>query len=208
MEQTDRQTDRASHWNSAIFDKADNWERIKNPPAGFKVHTKKEICPTTGKEHYQTHVECGKQVRLSNMTKWIQTHWTPIRGDVYIKNSINYISKLETTAPGAKVEVITGDKYYQFHEILYAIACHANEGYVMLCPRTQRMSIDWEVLTPRLVEKDLKWANRLSNPALKKAWDQWRMCFLDAAAEGSSFIIEEEPDLFIPGEEFGLFQEI
>jgi len=204
MAQTDRQTDKpATHWKTAIFDTGDNWAILTAPPPSFikKVIYKKEVCPTTGKEHYQTHVICNAQQRLTRLCKWIsQTKWFAVFGEDHIRNSINYISKTETTAPGALVHEVEGDKYLQFHEILLEVAkqltiydAAVENGKEFLSRR------DWPLLSSRLVRQDLKWANKLSNPALHKCWTLWGEVFLDKVSEYLSetcgaFIIEAPPE--------------
>lgn len=199
MPQTDRQTDKAIHWNSGIFDVNENWEKLKVLPSFVKeVHTQLEICPTTGREHYQTHVVCHRQVRLSQMCAWIKsTNWKPVIGDEYIKNSIAYCSKKESAVPGTQ-QVIKGDQYYQIHQLLELIAkeldhaCEANE-HTKSSELEKAMS--YETLTSRMVSRDVKWVNRLCNPILKKQWEMYKYVFLGKMEEhleetGGAYIIE------------------
>jgi len=72
--QTDRQDDvfKATHWNSGIFDVNDNWNQLeKLPDFVKKIYKQQEICPTTGRLHYQTHVQCHRQVRRTQLSEWI-----------------------------------------------------------------------------------------------------------------------------------------
>lgn len=178
MSQTDRQTDKATHWKSAIFDTDDNWSKLDTLPAFIKtVHRQKEICPTTQKPHFQVHVICHQQVRLTKMCSWIKaTKWLPVIGKEHIENSIKYTSKTDTAVEGTHT-VTQGEKYYQTHELLLEIARH----YVR--PDFNQPYFDeadkWETLTRRMISFNPKWANKLCNPALKKAWDWWGTRFID-----------------------------
>lgn len=189
MSQTDRQTDKATHWKTAVFDTHDNWARLQAPPPAFIkfVKSKKEICPTTGQEHFQIHVCCNKQVRLTQMCSYIQyVKWFPVIGEQHIKNSLAYIEKEETTAPGAKVHTIQGEKYYQMHELLQEIA----KRYQRPDPMTEQTevtkgfkgqlaySVSFETLTSRMVEEDVKWVNKLCNPQIKKMWEMYHRTFI------------------------------
>lgn len=190
MAQTDRQTDKASHWKSAIFDVDDSWAKLDTlPPFVKRLHRQKEICPTTQKPHFQVHVECNRQVRLTQLTAWIKaTKWIPVLGQQHIANSIKYCSKTESAVEGTH-EVLEGEKYLQMHELLLNVA-----------KMVWHMSMDgdgmeWNVVTSRLVELDLKWANKLCNPAIKKAWETWGGVFVSRVAEwseesGGAYIIE------------------
>lgn len=195
MEKTDRQTDKSTHWKSAIFDLDDNWTKLDNPPAGFKVYYQEEICPTTQKPHRQTHVDCGKQVRLSALTKWLKaTKWIPVLGKQHIENSISYTSKKDTAVEGTHKE-IQGEHYYKMEEILRLLAY--NGIHVWDEWRTEENPwMEWKYLSGCLVEGDVKWANRLTNPAIKFAWKSWgpifRFKLLEELEESVPFIIEEQ----------------
>lgn len=200
MSQTDRQTDRttisAIHWNSAIHDVGDNWAILKGAlPTWIKMlKMKKEIAPTTGSEHFQIHVQCHTQQRMSKLCSWIKsTKWKAVKGEQYIKNSIDYVSKTETTAPGAVVEVREGEQYLRIHELLLQIARFA-ENPIPGRPEYEgdlrgvslMKTNDWDNITTRMVAADLNWANKLSNPALRRMWETWKYVFIGRVEEWSS----------------------
>jgi len=204
MAQTDRQTDKASHWKSAIFDVSgsSNWEKLDTLPSFVKrLHRKKEICPSTGNPHYQIHVECNRQVRLTQMTGWIKhTKWSAVLGADHISNSIAYISKAETTAPGAKVEVVQGEKYLRIHELLMVLG-----RSFPFRPLSDYNGIDafkkyetqflFRNASREIVSRDLVWMDKLSNPVIEKSWNYYFQEILEKVygeATESSFIIEED----------------
>lgn len=197
MAQTDRQTDKATHWKTAIFDVEDNWTKLDaKPPTFIKfVKMKKEVCPTTGKEHFQVHVQCKKQVRLTQMCGYIKhTKWFAVFGDQHIKNSLAYIEKKDTTAPGAEVIVKEGDEYFQLHQIMEILARYAEPEtdlahYLDLNPEKSPNS--WKWVTRRLLHVDRTWANRLSNPTLRRMWADWGSLFIQNWEAEGSFIIED-----------------
>lgn len=187
MSQTDRQTDKATHWKSAIFNVDDNWAKLETLPSFIKtVYRQKEIAPTTQEPHFQVHVVCHQQVRLSKMCSWIQkTKWIPVKGEQHIKNSINYTHKSESAVPGTH-QVQQGEKYYQIHELLLEIAKfyeRPNPASVADTVGSLAASVSWETITGRMISADPKWANKLSVPALKKAWDWWNFQFIEKVAE-------------------------
>jgi len=196
MSQTDRQTDKATHWNSAIFDVGENWAILKAPPPSFikEIRFQQELCPTTSRLHFQTHVVCHRQVRLTQLTSWIkQTNWKPVRGKEYIANSIKYTAKEDTAIPGTH-QVIQGEKYYQLHEIMEVLARYAEpavdpQDYLDADPKHSVNS--WKYITRRLLIEDRTWANRLSNPTLRRMWEDWGSLFIWNWEEGASFIIED-----------------
>jgi len=199
--QTDRQTDKATHWKTAVFDVSgsDNWGKLDVLPSFVKeVHRKKEICPTTGRPHFQTHVICHRQVRLNQMTSWIkQTKWSPVIGEQHIKNSIAYIRKVETTAPGAEVEVVQGGKFYQLHELLLEVAKdwepttiqpYMNE---LEWIKAQEKALLWPYAARLCVNKrGIEWITKLAVPTLEKSWNIHHMALLREAGQEGPFIIE------------------
>jgi len=202
MSQTDRQPDKATHWNTALFDEittkdgrkiTGQWELVKKLPDFVKdIRYQEEICPDTGKHHLQIHVQCHKQQRLSALTGWIKhTNWRPVTSKEHIAHSIAYTSKKETAVPGTHVHA-QGEQYLQFHEILLEIAKQHDGVY-------SAEATSWEVLTGRLIIQDPRWANKLANPALKKSWDWWKFQFIGKVHEycewtSGAYIIEAPPD--------------
>jgi len=195
MSQTDRQTDKATHWKTAVFDVEDNWSKLQAPPPSFIkfVKMKKEVCPTTNKEHFQIHVCCNQQVRLTKMCSYIKhTKWFAVLGDLHIKNSLAYIEKQETTAPGAVVQTVQGERYYQLHEIMETLARYAEAETFGRIETDYRNSINnWKWITRRLLIVDRTWANRLSNPTLRRMWEDWGSLFIQNWEDAGSFIIED-----------------
>lgn len=204
MSQTDRQTDRpATHWKSAIFETDGNWSKLDTIPAFVKeVHSQKEICPTTGNPHFQVHVVCNRQVRLTQMCGWIKaTKWIPVFGKDHIQNSINYCKKKDTAVEGTH-KVVHGDKYYQMHELLEEIAKQYDHPF----PSTEQSrsselerAVSYETLTSRLVERDIKWVNKLCNPQIKKMWEMYKWIFISKMQShidetGGAYIIEAPND--------------
>lgn len=200
MSQTDRQTDKpATHWKSAIFENDDNWAKLNTLPSFVKeVHKQKEVCPTTGNPHFQVHVVCHRQVRLTQMCSWIKaTKWIPVWGKEHIENSIKYTAKTESAIPGTH-ELVQGEKYLQMHELLELIA----KEYTWSEPTTETTkvsvleeSVSFETLTSRMVSRDVKWVNKLCNPQIKKSWEMYKWVFIRKMWEhldetGGAYIIE------------------
>lgn len=195
MDQTDRQTDKASHWKSAIFDLDDNWAKLDAmPPFIKRLHRQKEICPTTQKPHFQIHVECSRQVRFTQLTQWIKaTKWIPVFGAQHIANSIAYCAKSKSAVEGTH-SVIEGEQYLQIHDLLRVVARYAQGADPVVFNHLDKDCWSWQRVTSMLVSQDLKWVNKLCNPVLEKCWKLWGHTFIykfeDECAEGS-FIIED-----------------
>lgn len=117
MTQTDRQTDKAMIWACTAFN--DEIELIKDKakyPAFVKlVVGQDEICPDTGKKHFQGCIQLFTQQRLSALKKWLPTaHFEVCRNKDAL---LNYVNKDDTRdlsgeriSNGARIEYIPFDK--------------------------------------------------------------------------------------------------
>jgi len=212
--QTDRQTDKiprtATHWNTAVYDenKPDSPTEFKNqwdcldklPDFVKEVHKKREICPTTGREHFQIHVKCHRQVTGKMMSSWIfHTKWQALVGSDHIANSIAYIYKLETAAPGAVPECVQGSDYLRIHELLLEVAkdfemLPVPEGSSSLPisdNRKQGEQFLFKNAARWIVKKrGIEWITKLSVPTLEKSWNIFHNELLDEVRKREALIIE------------------
>jgi hypothetical protein len=218
--QTDRQTPaefgkdfKTRHWKSAIFDNDDtsvssngNWDKLSHPLDGVTVYVCDEICPKTNRPHKQVHVDCGRQQRLTYLTKWISaTKWIPVIGKEHVNNSIDYCQEKSKKAKGTiagSSTVISGEKFYTFEKIMMCLASKVKhlpslediERYIELNPgmefnkdkylRSYDIYKSWDYVSSMLIDDDTKWVNKLSNPAIKVAWEQWGHIFIRKFNEG------------------------
>jgi len=210
--QTDRQTDKpAIHWKTAVFDKEDNWAKLDKLPAHVKkVYRQKEVCPETGNIHWQIHVHCHRQVRLTQLTSWIKyTKWIPVWGDEHIKNSIAYCSKIDSAISGTQ-RVDEGESYLRLHELLLCVARAVPPLVVILNKLTDKSKKDYYLyknVAPFLVAQNLNWINKLSNPMVEKSWNMFHgelFEFLhEELEECGGFIIEAPTSEGSPSEWLG-----
>lgn len=198
----DRQTDKTRHWKSAIYDDGEGisntsgqWNALlNNVPPTWTVYTQKEICPDTGREHYQTHVDCGQQQRLSALTNWIKyTKWIPVIGKDHIQNSINYCSKKDTAVEGTYKVIVPTEKYYRIHELLEIVArstfIHVENSHIL---------DDFYKMSKFIVSEDITFISKISNPILKTLWKEYNSILLQKVAmeyyDNDGLFIIEEPD--------------
>ena len=103
MAQTDRQTDKATHWAVTAYgnDILLLEDDTNYPTFVKKVYGGRELCPKTNREHFQGHLELKAQQRLSAIKKWLPTAHLEIARN--FKASILYALKADTAA-GDKTE--------------------------------------------------------------------------------------------------------
>lgn len=104
MSQTDRQTDKSTNWAVTAFgNDITLLEDVKSFPSFVKkVYGGREVCPDSGREHFQGHIQLHTQQRLSGIKKWLPTAHLEIARN--FKASISYSMKSDT-ASGSKNEV-------------------------------------------------------------------------------------------------------
>lgn len=100
---TDRQTDKATHWlvtgfsgEIVMLETPEQW-----PPFVKKVYGGREICPTSGREHFQGHIQCNAQQRFSALKKWLPTAHLEVARDA--QASMKYAMKEETSSGEKRV---------------------------------------------------------------------------------------------------------
>ena len=101
----DRQTDKATNW--AVTAYGEDILTIEDA-SGFPAFVKKvfggrEVCPTTQREHFQGHIQCFTQQRMSAIKKWLpRAHLEVARN---VQASIAYSLKADTSS-GEKKETV------------------------------------------------------------------------------------------------------
>lgn len=208
LSQTDRQTDKiprtATHWNTAVYDEGvgfkGQWDCLQKLPDHVKeLHKKEEICPTTGRHHFQIHVTCHRQVTGKQMSVWIKhTKWQPLVGKDHIANSIAYIYKQDTAAPGAVPVNVKGSDYLRIHELLMEVAkdyeyFKVPEGREMTFIEKRDFSEEhlFKNASRWIVRKrGIEWITKLSVPTLEKSWNIFYRELLDEVQKREALIIE------------------
>lgn len=89
----------ARHWLGTLY----NWERIDVLPAQCVwLRGQEEICPTTGRHHYQLIASFSKPQRLAAVKRLIGSgHWEATRSEA----AKAYVWKEETSVPGTRFEL-------------------------------------------------------------------------------------------------------
>lgn len=201
----------ASHFKSAVFD-MERWDAaVKGGLPNFvkKVHQQVEICPSSGKRHYQVHVELNRQQRPTAINSWWggYTKWIAVKGKEHIANSIGYTSKKDGTQVDGTHQVLENEEeYLRLHDLLLQIAeefePNISECQTDIDPiKALRLLKEYEEqflfknASKWIVKKDIKWISKLSTPFVEKAWNYYHAILLDEVKKGREggrgpFIIE------------------
>lgn len=170
MAKTDRQTDKAVWWSVTAFgdEIAILEDTSKYPPIVRKVHGGREMCPTTGKEHFQGAIQCTTQVRMSALKQWLPTaHFEAARQ----KDALLKYAMKEDTATGEKLERTNPVKYYTPEELLTEIAYSMVEYADDMKYRGEEGAKRYfnEAICLLLIN-DAKLTGQLMNPSLRNFW--------------------------------------
>lgn len=123
MSKTDRQTDKSIWWSITAFnDEIAVCEDVSNYPHFVRtVLGGREVCPETGRLHFQGALQCKSQQRMSAIKKWLPTaHLETARQEEALKR---YAMK-EETAVDDKHERINTRKFLSMAEALTIIGSH------------------------------------------------------------------------------------
>ena len=99
MEQTDRQTDKATRWSFTAYEA--QWPLFATmPDIVAEWGWQEEICETTSRKHYQGYLRTKRQVRLAQLLKSIpKVHFEIARN---WDGLVNYCKKPETAVEGTQ----------------------------------------------------------------------------------------------------------
>lgn len=185
MAQTDRQTDKATWWSVTAFDNEILLLEDANsyPPEVARVYGGREICPGTGREHFQGCIQLRKQQRLTWFKSWLpKAHLETARSASALKK---YAMKSDT-ATGEKLERENTVKYYSADEICLLIGSKVTDADI-------EETIDAKVWFKRsiniLLRENPKLAGQLMNPSLRNFWCDTCRVWIDKSR--SNEIVDE-----------------
>lgn len=183
MSKTDRQTDKSTWWSLTAFNSEILIVEDKSQWPDFvkSVHGGREECPTSNKEHFQGAVQCHRQVRMSQLKKWLPTaHWEIPRSVEALKR---YVMKTET-ATGEKVVRESEQKYYKMHDLLYKLG----DMYTLCRDEIHKLEdaelkdldnkIYWYCVA-EICRVDPELISSYSIPAVKTAWINTKSVWLE-----------------------------
>lgn len=167
--QTDRQTDKATWWSVTAFDLGEQGllQASDNLPDWVaKVYGGLETCPETERIHFQGAVQCHRQVRFSQVKRWLpMAHWETAKSPEALKK---YAMKEETSL-GSKNVIENKDGYLKFHEILLKV--YANRPDLEM---EEQESVDdwltrvyWHAANTTIIQSPFLMATLLDSRALK-----------------------------------------
>lgn len=129
------------------------------------IYGGKEICPSTGKEHFQGALQCYEQIRMAKIKSWLKkAHLEPARSAEALKK---YAMKPETSS-GEKVIRTNIFPHYS-----------AKDMCILLARQTDRQTTPnfWESANI-LLDNSPELAGQLMNPSLRgfyeKTYSTWR----------------------------------
>lgn len=182
---------RSQWWSVTAFD--DNISKIEDvklfPKCVKRLYGGREICPTTGKLHFQGAVECHGQQRASFFRDWLPgAHIEKAR----CKDALaQYVLKADTSA-GVKSVVSNPEEYMTMDKGMMYLA------EMSLDKDTDPTNEEYWDLVNMAIRNKPKLISMYATPAFRTAWNQtrrtWRALVLQARNEG------ETPEIKIPAD--------
>jgi len=128
----------------------------------------REICPSTGKEHFQGAIQCYQQIRLAKFKSWLpKAHIEPCRSTEALKK---YVMKKET-ASGEKTIRQNSVPHYSAHQICLILAQTSSQTDIGFWPRAKV-----------LLRKTPELAGQLMNPSLRGFFEKTQDVWMEQAA--------------------------
>lgn len=169
MPETDSQTDRkvrSTWWSVTAFngEMAVLEDTAHYPEFVVRVYGGREVCPTSGREHFQGAIQCQVQVRMSIFKQWLPTaHLEPARSQDALKA---YAMKPET-AIGEKVERLNEVQpvFLKAHEVCALIGKQLSKAELsdlVVCP--------YWLAVNRILIANKSLTSQLMNPSLRNFW--------------------------------------
>jgi len=166
--QTDMSQDRNSAWSLTLFN--NEWKDFQHP--SWTLEGQEELCPATGKLHYQGMLHTG-QVRFSAVKKvFPKAHIEPCRDPVALKK---YVHKAATRAaqPTRTGRTMNRDKFFAdvFEHMWNSDADHMEEDI-----KTDRhCNLLLQVVEQMLMAGgDWSYSYMAMNPQTKQLWERFR----------------------------------
>lgn len=132
MAKTDRQTDKSTRWAFTAFEAHWNYFNDMNAiPSVKEWGWQTEICPETGRQHYQGYIMTDRQVRLSHWIKYMKgVHFEVCRNWTAL---VAYCKKTDSAVPGTQVNQVSTIEYWSmersFCELMSYYSEYAEERY-------------------------------------------------------------------------------
>jgi hypothetical protein len=168
MSEIDRQTDKTTRWAFTAYE--DQWDLFKEIPSIVSEWMWQiEICPNTGRKHYQGCIKTRTQQRHSAMRKLlpgvhieVSRNWDAL---------VNYCKKKETSVENTFQQHVNTRKYLKFHEALIRVANAYVDEYANVVNEMKTLAFD-EAIAVANANTD---ADKADTRAYQKAVEQ--LCY-------------------------------
>jgi len=197
-------SDKSTWWSVTAFNgEIELLEKGEFPDYIQKVYGGKEECPDTKKIHFQGAVQCRRQVRLTQLKKWLPTAHFEI---AHNKDALKKYAMKEETAIGPKTERQNEIPLITVERILYKLAevwdADLYLKYVEEDPKDAFKSAYWS--TVREILSDFpeyrKVCHIFARADVITLWDRTRGVWLNLSQEEANSITASPPDI-LPGSE-------
>lgn len=161
-------TDKSTWWSVTAYNKEIESCEGTLPEFVREIHGGREICPSTGRLHFQGAIRCYEQIRLAKFKSWLPTaHIQPCRSTEALKK---YVMKKET-AVGEKTIRTNPIPHYTAHQICLLLAQTSRQTDTGFWPRAKE-----------ILRKSPELAGQLMNPSLRGFYEKTQDVWLEQAA--------------------------
>lgn len=185
---TDRQTDKSTRWAFTAYE--EQWSLfndMKQDVAEWGYQT--EVCPTTGKPHYQGYIRMSRQYRFKAMKELFPGVHLEVARDW--NALLNYCKKTDTAVADTQVHIKNDYEHWSMERLFMEMAKYAysQDMYDSLRRENGLKLVDdmeyWAIVRSILTVDSSRVA-MFATPQVKKIWANTRSVWIAKQARGDS----------------------
>lgn len=175
--------EKSTRWAFTAYE--NQWELFNRPVTDpiAKWGWQEEVCPDSGRRHYQGYIQTTRQVRLSQLVKIlpgvhleIARNWDAL---------VNYCKKDETAVDGTRFEATNPVRSMSMAQALIRVASKVKPVFTGadsdLDQIRKRNALEFDVAVAELLREDENLIGLYSQPQYERAYVKWRNVWLEKA---------------------------
>jgi len=188
---------RATHWGITAYDK--NIELLVNkenvPQQVKEFGGQRELCPTTGREHYQGWITCHGQQRGSVILNWLPgVHLEKAKDIAALKR---YCMKDETSAGDRETGFKNPQEYLTMDKALEKLALNVplDVDYPTTGENKLKKIVEWQFWkgVSKIILTSPALIGLYSQPQMYRAWYHTRSVWLERTKYASRIVLRPQP---------------
>lgn len=176
------ETTKATRWAFTAYEQ--QWHLFQNrPPIIAEWGWQEEVCPDTGRHHYQGYIRTDRQVRMSQLIKLLPGVHLEIARNW--QATVQYCKKSETAIDGTRHHETNGIASLSMAQALIRVARarprDINLDFDTLEDYKKAYALEYDRATTTLLREDRNLVGLYSQPQYERAYIKWRKVWVEFA---------------------------